>query len=295
TGVHDGFLIFEDPKFDREFMFQWLEMFRPMWQRYGQPGSQVNLNSNLVKNQGIILPSMEEQHKIGSFFKQLDHLITLHQRKLAKLKELKQGYLQKMFPRNGSKFPQLRFAGFTDAWEQRKLRDIAEINPKSVIPKHFRYVDLESVVGTRLISFKATEKNHAPSRAQRLAQTGDIFYQTVRPYQKNNYLFEREDTDYVFSTGYAQIRSNIDNHFLMSYLQTPNFVRTVLEHSTGTSYPAISPNSLSKISIYVPPIYKEQYKIGSLFSRIDILITLHQRKLEKLQELKKGYLQKMFV
>lgn len=97
TGVHDGFLIFENPKFDREFMFQWLEMFRPMWQRYGQPGSQVNLNSNLVKNQGIILPSMEEQNKIGSFFKQLDHLITLHQRKLEKLQELKKGYLQKMF------------------------------------------------------------------------------------------------------------------------------------------------------------------------------------------------------
>jgi len=97
TGVHDGFLIFLNPKFDREFMFQWLEMFRPLWQRYGQPGSQVNLNSDLVKNQEIFLPSKEEQEKIGDFFTQIDHLITLHQRELDKAKELKKALLQKMF------------------------------------------------------------------------------------------------------------------------------------------------------------------------------------------------------
>lgn len=97
TGVHDGFLIFQDPKFDREFMFQWLEMFRPKWQKYGQPGSQVNLNSDLVKNQEIMLPSEEEQKKIGDFFAQLDQLITLHQRKLEKLQNIKKAYLNEMF------------------------------------------------------------------------------------------------------------------------------------------------------------------------------------------------------
>ncbi|MEZ2661479.1 restriction endonuclease subunit S [Aneurinibacillus aneurinilyticus] len=97
TGVHDGFLIFQNPKFDREFMFQWLEMFRPNWQKYGQPGSQVNLNSDLVKNQEIMLPSEEEQQKIGNFFAQLDHLITLHQRKLEKLQNIKKAYLNEMF------------------------------------------------------------------------------------------------------------------------------------------------------------------------------------------------------
>ena len=81
TGVHDGFLIFLNPKFDQEFMFQWLEMFRPQWQKFGQPGSQVNLNSDLVKNKDIMLPSGSEQIKIGNFFKNLDNLITLHQRK----------------------------------------------------------------------------------------------------------------------------------------------------------------------------------------------------------------------
>jgi len=97
TGVHDGFLIFQEPKFNREFMFQWLEMFRPKWQKYGQPGSQVNLNSDLVKNQRIVLPSEEEQEKIGTFFSQLDHLITLHQRELNSLKNMKKSLLQQMF------------------------------------------------------------------------------------------------------------------------------------------------------------------------------------------------------
>ncbi|WP_332379929.1 restriction endonuclease subunit S, partial [Lactococcus lactis] len=121
TGVHDGFLIFLNPTFEREFMFQWLEMFRPKWQKYGQPGSQVNLNSELVRNQEIVLPNYKEQQKIGSFFKQLDNTITLHQRKLDLLKEQKKGYLQKMFPKNGAKVPELRFAGFADDWEERKL------------------------------------------------------------------------------------------------------------------------------------------------------------------------------
>ena len=97
TGVHDGFLIFLNPSFEREFMFQWLEMFRPNWKKYGQPGSQVNLNSELVRNQEIPLPSIEEQQKNGSFFKHLDDTIALHQRKLDLLKEQKKGFLQKMF------------------------------------------------------------------------------------------------------------------------------------------------------------------------------------------------------
>lgn len=97
TGVHDGFLIFLNAIFDREFMFQWLEMFRPKWQKYGQPGSQVNLNSELVRNQEILIPNNEEQQKIGSFFKQLDDTIALHQRELDSLKEMKKSLLQQMF------------------------------------------------------------------------------------------------------------------------------------------------------------------------------------------------------
>ena len=253
--------------------------------------SQKTLSSLTVK----IPTSLKEQERINFVFYSLDSLITLHQRKLNKLKKLKSAYLTEMFPDEGEHKPKRRFAGFTDDWEQRKLEDISIINPKSVIPEHFKYVDLESVVGTDLISFIETDKNSAPSRAQRVARTGDIFYQTVRPYQKNNYLFTLKDKDYVFSTGYAQIRSDVDNAFLMSYLQNENFVQTVLRHSTGTSYPAISPSDLAKISVFIPKKQKEQLKIGKAFSNIDNLITLHQRKIDKLQKLKNAYLNEMFV
>ena len=97
TGVHDGFLIFMNPKFDREFMFQWLEMYREKWNRYGQPGSQVNLNSDIVKNQKILVPCMEEQQAIGSYFSNLDNLINSHQEKISQLETLKKTLLQDMF------------------------------------------------------------------------------------------------------------------------------------------------------------------------------------------------------
>ena len=97
TGVHDGFLVFMNPKFDREFMFQWLEMFREKWNRYGQPGSQVNLNSDIVKNQKILIPSMEEQRAIGTYFSNLDNLISSNQEKISQLETLKKKLLQDMF------------------------------------------------------------------------------------------------------------------------------------------------------------------------------------------------------
>ncbi|HFU4189027.1 TPA: restriction endonuclease subunit S [Streptococcus suis] len=97
TGVHDGFLIFLEPRFEQEFMFQWLEMFRSSWSKYGQPGSQVNLNSDLVKNQELSIPTHPEQEAIGTFFSTLDQQITLHQRKLEKLKNLKKALLNELF------------------------------------------------------------------------------------------------------------------------------------------------------------------------------------------------------
>ena len=96
------------------------------------------------------------------------------------------------------------------------------------MPEKFEYVDLESVVGTEIVSHRTETKETAPSRAQRLARTGDVFFQTVRPYQRNNYLFTKPDNNYVFSTGYAQMRPRIDAEFLMCFLQTDGFVNLVL-------------------------------------------------------------------
>ena len=154
---------------------------------------------------------------------------------------------------------------------------------------------MESVVGTEMISHRTETRDTAPSRAQRLAQTGDVFFQTVRPYQRNNYLFAKPDNNYVFSTGYAQMRPKIEAEFLMCFLQTDSFVKVVLDNCTGTSYPAINSNDLSNLEISLPSSADEQRRIGSFITNLDNLITLQQRKLEKLKNIKKSMLEKMFV
>ena len=192
-----------------------------------------------------------------------------------------------------TKQPSYRFGEYTEAWEQKKLGEVAEVNPKSVVPDEFKYVDLGAVVGTEMVSYRNETISTSPSRAQRLAIKGDVFYQTVRPYQKNNYLFKKDDNDYVFSTGYAQLRPSGDGCFLLSYLQTNKFVNVVLDNCTGTSYPAINSKDLSDIFISLPSL-PEQTVIGSFFQDIDQLISLQQRKLEVLKEQKKTYLKLFF-
>ena len=167
---------------------------------------------------------------------------------------------------------------YVHSWEQRKLGELALFNPKDELPQIFEYVDLESVVGTEMLSHRTEVKSSAPSRAQRLAHTGDLFYQTVRPYQKNNYLFEKPDNNYVFSTGYAQMRPYVDGYFLLSLVQSERFVKVVLDNCTGTSYPAINANDLAEIEVAAPSDEGEAQKIGTIFRSIDNLITLHQRK-----------------
>ena len=244
-----------------------------------------------MKTIEIPYTSIEEQRKIGDYLESLDHLITLHRRKCDKLKELKKHMLKKMFPKNNEKFPEYRFDGYTDPWEQRKLGELALFNPKDELPQTFEYVDLESVVGTEMLSHRTEVKSSAPSRAQRLAHTGDLFYQTVRPYQKNNYLFEKPDNNYVFSTGYAQMRPYVDGYFLLSLVQSERFVKVVLDNCTGTSYPAINANDLAEIEVAAPSDESEAQKIGTIFRSIDNLITLHQRKLEEMKRQKKALMQ----
>ena len=195
---------------------------------------------------------------------------------------------------NNNKTPAIRFKGFTDTWEQRKLGECAEFNPKSELPDIFEYVDLESVVGTDILSHRTESKSSAPSRAQRLAQKGDVFYQTVRPYQKNNCIFENDENNWVFSTGYAQLRPVNDGYFLLTLLQNEDFVKLVLDRCTGTSYPAINSNDLADIDVNIPINNLEQQRIGVYFRNLDSLITLHQRKYDKLTKVKKAMLKKMF-
>ena len=199
-----------------------------------------------------------------------------------------------MSDKDQRKVPLLRFKGFTNDWEQRKLKELAIFNPKDNLPEEFEYVDLESVIGTEMLSHKKTALSDAPSRAQRLAKKGDIFYQTVRPYQKNDYLFDKDAENYVFSTGYAQIRPKINGNFLFQLLRTERFVKKVLNECTGTSYPAINSKDLSNIKVSYTNYKEEQRSIGSLLDNLDNLVALQQQKNADIINLKKAILDKIF-
>lgn len=190
--------------------------------------------------------------------------------------------------------PELRFKGFEDEWELKTLGELAIFNPKSTLPRKFKYVDLESVLGTEMVGYTIHSKKSAPSRAQRLATYGDVFFQTVRPYQRNNLLFEIKENDYVFSTGYAQLRPIMSGSFLFALIQKDSFVQKVLDECTGTSFPAISSRSLSNISVNYSDNLFEQEKIGLLFKNIDKKLELEKEKHKKLKDFKKSMLEDMF-
>lgn len=303
TGVHDGFLIFLNPKFNILYTFWWLEMFREKWNKYGQPGSQVNLNSDLVKNQVINIPNEKEQEKISSFLESLDKIITLHQHKLKKLNLAKKALLQKLFPRNGSQFPVVRFKGFTDAWEQRKLDDIVKIKtgggtPKTTNPEYWSG-DIPWIQSSDLVE-------------------GDIVHVNINKYindraLKNSAakLISRDSIALVTRVGVGKV-AVINQDFTTSqdFLSLSNFdgndikffayqlYRLMQENAKilqGTSIKGITKTDLIEQSIVIPSSIQEQNLIANVLSKIDSIITLHQRKLEKLQEVKKGLLQKMFV
>ncbi|QKF67361.1 type I restriction/modification system, specificity subunit [Arcobacter venerupis] len=192
-----------------------------------------------------------------------------------------------------SKIPKLRFSEFSGDWEEKELKETSIINPKTKeLPNKFIYIDLESVEKGLLVKSNEIIKDEAPSRAQRLLSINDILFQTVRPYQKNNYFFKL-DGEYVASTGYAQIRANESSEFLYQKLHTDNFVNKVLLRCTGTSYPAINSTDLSKIRIYISG-KQEQEKIASFLTSIDTKIEQLTKKETLLQEYKKGVMNKIF-
>lgn len=195
------------------------------------------------------------------------------------------------------KAPQLRFPGFEGEWSSELLYKVVTINPKaSILPDEFIYINLESVVAGKLLSENKIKLKKAPSRAQRLLQSGDILYQTVRPYQKNNYYFHKNGK-YVASTGYAQIRAIglvSSGKFLYQMIHLSSFVERVMVRCTGTSYPAINSSDLAKIEVDIPGI-EEQEKIADFLTAVDKRIELQSNKIEKLQTYKRGLTQKIFT
>ena len=195
-----------------------------------------------------------------------------------------------------SNIPKLRFPEFSGEWEEKRLDSLSLINPKpGDLPEVFSYIDLESVKNGVLLQEKIIKKEEAPSRAQRLLEEKDILFQTVRPYQRNNYFFNSKSPT-VASTGYAQFRVNKNNYpsFLYQYLYTNNFVKNVLDRCSGTSFPAISTNDLLEICLHIPSL-PEQQKIADFLSNVDSIITAETKILNALQKKKKALMQKLFT
>lgn len=192
--------------------------------------------------------------------------------------------------------PVLRFPGFDSNWSKKRLKKIADINPKSKQnrPEQFNYIDLESVKQGRIINISKVSKDNAPSRAQRIAKKQDIFFQTVRPYQQNNFIYNFDVDDVVVSTGYAQFRTINHKYYIFTLLHTYRFLVNVLLNCTGSNYPAINSTDLSNIEVYITENKLEQEKIGNFFSKLDRQIELEEEKLELLEQQKRGYMQKIF-
>ena len=265
--------------------------------------SRYNISKNKVMEIAVSLPSLDEQKMIGQYFSQLDNLITLHQRKYEKLTNVKKSMLEKMFPQNGSSFPEIRFKGFTDAWEQRKLSEIADkVTEKNV---GLQYVEtftnsaefgiisqrdffdhdiakLGSLDGYYIVKNEdfvynpriSTSAPVGPINRNKLGRTGVMspLYTVFRPHDIDTTYLE-----HFFKCGYWHSFMNFNGD---SGARSDRF--------------SIKDNVFFQMPIPIPHI-DEQRKIGELLTRLDHLITLHQRKLEKLQNIKKSMLEKMFV
>lgn len=294
--INQAILAIEPTKkyIDRIFLVGFLQSYKHRIINELLQGGQGNLSGSLVKKILLAFPSLPEQRALASYFTSLDAQIAASASRLSSLKQIKAASLLNMFPQKGETVPRVRFKGFQGEWKERKLGEIAIVNPKCDLPKSFEYVDLESVVGTEMKSHRREFRESAPSRAQRLARKGDIFYQTVRPYQKNNYLFNLDYSDYVFSSGYAQIQALKDERFLFTVVQSDYFLKQVMDNCTGTSFPSINPTLLRNLIVYDCSI-DEQRAIGQYFTALDAQITLHRERLEKLKQIKAACLEKMFA
>ena len=303
TGVHDGFLIFYNPKFDIEFMFQWLQKYRKNWSKFGQPGSQVNLNSEIVRNQKVYIPEEKEERYIANLFLKIDRSLNLQQQKIDKLELLKKALLQKLFPKYGAKIPELRFKEFKNEWEKEKLKGYIEkvsgndgrMNlptltisaAKGWMNQNERFSN--NIAGKEQKNYTLLKKgelsyNHGNSKLFKYGVVYELInydealvpkvYHSFRVNSKASarfieYLFRGKKVD-------RELRKLVTSGARMDGLLNINF------------------NNFENIQLYFPE-KAEQQKIGNLLSKVDQLIELENKKLQDFQQVKKCLLQNMFV
>ena len=265
--------------------------------------TQVHIRNGEFLNIDINLPSEHEQKKIGSFFKQLDNTIALHQRKLDLLKEQKKGYLQKMFPKNGAKVPELRFAGFVDDWEERKLGDISyKVKEKNKTGEFTETLTNSAEYGiiNQRDFFDKDISNAKNLTGYYVVKNDDFVYNPrisnfapVGPIKRN-----KLGRTGVMSPLYYVFRTHdIDKNYFEKYFDTVYWHRFMeLNGDSGARADRFAIKDSVFVEMPIPyPTMDEQQKIGSFFQQLDNTITLHQLKLDLLKEQKKGFLQKMFA
>ena len=266
-----------------------------IWKRTLHIAFPKKINKNAIGQVPINVPTLAEQTKIGSFFKQLDDTITLHQRKLDLLKEQKKGYLQKMFPKNGAKVPELRFAGFADDWEERKLIEVADYRNGKAHEKDISEAGDYIVVNSKFVSTNGLVKKYSDEMIAPLSKNEIAFVLSDVPNGRaiaRTFLIS-EENKYSLNQRIAGITPHADtnSYFLHSLMNRNHYF---LRFDDGVSQTNLSKKEVEKwVELY--PSYEEQQKIGSFFKQLDETIALHQRKLDLLKEQKKGFLQKMFV
>ncbi|EIB6830826.1 restriction endonuclease subunit S [Enterococcus lactis] len=298
-------LFYAVPKQNIDLQFS-LSIFKKInWKKFDESTGVPSLSKTVINSVSVSVPSYEEQQKIGSFFKQLDDTIALHQRKLDLLKETKKGFLQKMFPKNGAKVPELRFAGFADDWEERKLGDLAtsfeyglNASAKSFdgTHKYIRITDIDDS-SRKFNSQSLTSPDIDLSSADNhKLKNGDILFARTGASVGKTYIYADSD-GLVYYAGFlirARIKSGVDSNFVFQHTLTSSYENFIRVTSQRSGQPGVNAKEYSTFEISVPS-YEEQRKIGSFFKQLDDTITLHQRKLDLLKEQKKGFLQKMFI
>lgn len=307
TGVHDGFLIFLKPKFDIEYMYQWLEMFRSKWQQYGQPGSQVNLNSDIVKKHILLIPGIEEQQKIGQFFKVLDERIANQERKIAKVKDLKSAYLTEMFPQEGETIPKRRFKGFEGKWKSKLVDEIMDVTSvKRIHQSDWEKEGIRFLRARDLVSFYKNETVEDPIyiskekysqyiKASGKVNIGDLLVTGVGTIGVPMLITNTEPI--YFKDGniiWFKNNNKLDGYYLYYYFTTENlqnYIKNIAGIGTVGTY-TIDGGKQTPICF---PEKEEQQKLGAFFKNLDNQIETEEKKLDKLQKMKEAYLEEMFV
>lgn len=298
TGVHDGFLIFENPKFDREFMFQWFDMFRTKWNKYGQPGSQVNLNSDIIRNHKMMIPSLPEQQVIGSFFRTLDDLLTSYKDNLANYQSLKATMLSKMFPKAGQIVPEIRLDGFERKWEKKKLIDLVSPVSRKVKKPSEPYYRL-SIRSHAKGTFKQFVDDPKKVSMDNLFEVkeNDLVVNITFAWEHAIAVASKEDDGLLVSHRFPTfVIDKSDKNFISIYIKREEFRQKMDLLSPGGAgrNRVLNVKDFIKIQMIVPEL-KEQQAIGAYFSNLDYLINSHQEKISQLETLKKKLLQDMFI